>query len=101
MLSFYFIDEVVGYVHVAKNIFPIAMATFSFLVIAGLKVFLQKLACILRSLISENMAHSLFIFNIMFVFGYYKEFTFVLSQNNCQLFYKYNSVNCCIYHTVN
>ena len=35
------------------------------------------------------------------MFGYYKEFTFVISQKYCPLFYKDHSANCCIYHTVN
>ena len=37
----------------------------------------------------------------MFVFGYYKEFTFVLSFKNGKLFYKENPVNRRIYHRVN
>ena len=35
------------------------------------------------------------------MFGYYKEFKFVIIQRYCQFFYKENSVNRRIYHTVN
>ena len=47
------------------------------------------------------MACRLFIFNVILVFGYYEEFTFVLGKTICQLFYKEVSVNCHIYQTVN
>ena len=47
------------------------------------------------------MARPLLIFNLIFEFGYYKEFIFVRSQKNCQLFYKGNPVNRRIDHTVN
>ena len=63
--------------------------------------FLHKLARVLLSLISKNMALPLLIFNAEFVFGHCKEFTFVISQKICPLCYKYNSVNRHIYHVVN
>ena len=64
-------------------------------------IFLQKLACVLRSLTSKNIARPLLILNVMFVFGYYKVFTFALYQKNGQLFYKDNSVKRRIYRMVN
>ena len=48
--------------------------------------FLHKLARVLLSLISKNMARPLFIFNVTFMFGYYKEFKFVLSQKIVNFF---------------
>ena len=34
-----------------------------------------------------------FLFEVMFVFGYYNELTFVRSKIICQLFFKYNWFN--------
>ena len=70
--------------------------------VAGKKSFFTKISlCIKVPNSKKHFACPLLILNITFVFGYYKSFTFVLSQKNYQLFYKDNSVNCGIYHTVN
>ena len=84
----------------SHKFFPISTAPLSFLWLLVKTYILHKLGRVLLSLILKNLARPLLIFNGTFVFGYYKEFTFVLSQNNCQLFYKDNSVNHRIYHTV-
>ena len=46
-----------------------------------IKHFLQKLARVLWSLICKNMARPLFIFNVMFMVGYFNELTLSVKYN--------------------
>ena len=63
--------------------------------------FLHKLARVLLSLLSKKSGAPIIIFNVTSMFGYYKQFKFVLNKKICQLYYKENPVNCRIYQTVN
>ena len=49
----------------------------------------------------RNMERPLFIFNFMFVIGYYNEFTFLRRQIFLSFFFKDNIVHHYIYHTIN
>ena len=49
----------------------------------------------------KNMGPPLLIFNIMYMIGYYNEFTFLQRQIIFQLFFKYNWVHNYIYHMIN
>ena len=63
---------------------------YRFLWLLDNKFFLQELDRVLWLLIWKNLTRPLFIFNIMFMFGYYNEFTFVWGKIICQLFLKDN-----------
>ena len=100
MSSFLKIDGVISSVRVTH--FPsLRLPHCCFWWLLDKKCSLQKYLMYQCLLFGKNLARPLFIFNVMFVFGYYKEFTLVLSQKNCQLFYKDNWVNQRIYHTIN
>ena len=78
-LCLFFICGVVASVRVAqKN--PRCDGSVVIFDACWLNVFLQKLARVLLSLISKNMARPLLIFNVTFVSGYYKSFTSVQSK---------------------
>ena len=101
MSSFLKIDGVVAYVQISQKNASFWRLRCHFWCLLVKTYFLHKLARLSRSLISKkNLASPLLIFNVAFILGYYKEFTFVLIKN-CRFFNKDNSVNRRIYHTVN
>ena len=51
--------------------------------------------------IGKNTARQYFIFIVMFVVGYYNEYTVVWRQNICQFFFKDSWVNQNIFHMIN
>ena len=93
----FLIDVVVGSVRIKQKISSLRRLHYCCWWLLVKKYFLHKFVRILRSIIWNNMARRLLIFNVLSVFGYYKEFTFVISKK----YYKDNSVNRRIYHTVN
>ena len=48
----------------------------------------------------EKLSARIFHIYCHVVFGYYNEFTFVLTWKRYKWIYKDHSVNCCIYHTI-
>ena len=86
MSSSFKFDGVVGSIHFAQKLLSLRRLHYHFWWLLDKNYFLQRLAHVLQSWIWKNIARPLFIFNVMFMLGYYNEFTFVRRQILYKLF---------------